>query len=83
MDDLQILHEDSTYSLVDAGVSCGGSDENTGKFLIKGNLFISDYDQQEPDTLTIKSFNGTTLVLFATEAEAGQSVTYTTTLTKQ
>jgi len=75
---LQTLKEDSTYAHYDACYS----DTSTGKFVVKGNLFISDPDSY-PDTVTIKSFNGSTLVFTFPETEQGVTFTTTMTFTKQ
>jgi hypothetical protein len=68
---------------IDAGTVCGGGtigNDYSEKLAIKGDLFITLPDT-DPDTSTIKSFNGSTLVLSFTENN--QSVLVTTTYTKQ
>ena len=74
----QTLNADSTYKSIDV---CN-SDTTTGKYVVKGNLLISDPDAN-PDTVTIKSFNGSQLVITFYETDQGVTYLTTTTLTKQ
>ena len=82
-DDLTKLNADSTFEYVDAGVSCGNGNV-VGTWLVKGNLLITlDEGSSTPDSITIKSFNGTNLVLTSTEVQQNITVVGTITYTKQ
>ena len=82
-DDLQILREDSTYEYVDAGTQCQDDNSGSGKFTVVANLLISDPNTDHPDTATIKSFNGTNLVISSKFSYSGLDIPATMTLTKQ
>ena len=77
-DDNLKLNADSTYNYIDAGTTCSVNGSYDGQWYISGSYFI-----QDGDTSTIKSFNGTTLVLTTTGVSSGISVVATETLTKQ
>ena len=77
--DLNKLNADSTYEYI---TTCNGGNTSEGKWVVKGNLLISDPDTY-PDTVTIKSFNGSTLVFTITETDQGVTVVNTSTYTKQ
>ena len=77
-DDLLQLKDDSTYIYTDAGTTCNPDGSSTGEWYISGSNLI-----QDGDTVNIKSFNGTALVLTYTGTSGGVSATSTTTLTKQ
>jgi len=82
-DDLQIFREDSTFEYQDAGEVCQDNNSGEGRFTIKGNLLLFNPDTDDADTATIKSFNGTTLVVAATVPYSGFEIPGTLTLTKQ
>jgi len=77
-DDIMQLNSDSTYIYTDAGTTCATNGSGSGQWFISGSLFV-----QDGDTLNIKSFNGSALVLTLTESQGGITGTSTTTLTKQ
>jgi len=82
-DDLQTFQEDGNYQYVDAGVTCSGSNDEEGHFLVKGNLLILNPDANTPDTATIKSFSGTKLILSTPVDYGGLTIVGNVTLTKQ
>ncbi|HVV05153.1 MAG TPA: lipocalin family protein [Puia sp.] len=77
-DDLLTLNADSTYVYTDAGTTCTPDGSTSGQWYISGSYLI-----QDGDTVNIKSFNGTALVLTFTGSSGGVTGTSTTTLTKQ
>jgi hypothetical protein len=78
-DDILQLNADSTFAYTDAGTVCTPSGSYSGTWTISGNYFI----QNGTDSATIKSFNGSALVLAVTDNSSGTAITNTTTLTKQ
>ncbi|MBN9382799.1 MAG: hypothetical protein J0H74_18685 [Chitinophagaceae bacterium] len=84
---LKILASPKTeIEFIDAGIICGGGtvgDSHSESLAIKGNLFILSPGTDMADTSTIKSFNGSTLVITTTEENQGISILNTSTLTKQ
>lgn len=78
-DDVLYLNADSTFEAVDAGTTCTINGSGTGTWVVSGNLIIIGGN----DSSTIKSFNGTNLVISQLDTEQSQPVTYTTTLTKE
>ncbi|HEY4208348.1 MAG TPA: lipocalin family protein [Puia sp.] len=76
-DDNQKFNADSTYQYIDAGTQCDSSVSGSGTWYISGNYFI-----QDTDTLIIKSFNGSQLVLTFTDNSFGIPITATETITK-
>ena len=77
-DDILTLNSDSTYVYTDAGTTCSVNGSSTGEWFISGSYFV-----QDGDTATIKSFNGSALVLTIKEDYNGATAVGTTTLTKQ
>jgi len=80
-DDNLKLNADSTYQHIDAGTQCNPPGDEQGTWLISGNYFILN-SQNGIDTATIKSFNGSQLVVSYTDGSYGFPITATETLTK-
>jgi len=78
-DDQLKLNADSTLNYIDAGTTCSPDGSYTGSWVVSGNYLILDGS----DSSTIKSFNGSTLVVTFNLTYQGSTVVNTQTLTKQ
>ena len=81
-DDILQLKADSTMIYTDAGTTCSTDGSETGKWWTSNSYLIQSSNQQN-DTVTIKSFNGTALVVTHPDEYMGVPVTVTFTMTKQ
>lgn len=81
-DDILQLKADSSMILTDAGTTCTPDGSGTGKWYVSGSYLIT-IESQQNDTATIKSFNGTALVLTHPDELGGVPITVTVTMTKQ
>ncbi|HVU55552.1 MAG TPA: lipocalin family protein [Puia sp.] len=81
-DDILQFKADSTFIYTDAGTTCSTDGSGTGKWYISGNYLIQTEDQNN-DTATIKSFNGTALTLTTPVDLLGVPVIFAITMTKQ
>jgi hypothetical protein len=80
-DDNYKFNADSTYQYIDAGTQCDTSYDYSGTWVISGSYIILD-QQGEQDSATIKSFNGSQLVITFTDNSTGFPISATQTFTK-
>ena len=80
-DDNLTLNADSTYQVIDAGTQCNPPDNQTGTWFINGSDFVR-HGPVSTDSGTIKSFNGSQLVVTHTDNSFGIPIVATETLTK-
>ena len=79
LDNATTLKTDLTYTVVDAGTQCSPATDESGTWGLSGTTgFVLD-----GESFTIKSWNGSQLVLTQTDNSGGVTATYTTTLNKQ
>jgi hypothetical protein len=81
-DDILQLQADSNMIYTDAGTTCSTDGSETGKWWTSNSYLIQSSNQQN-DTVTIKSFNGTALVVTHPDELGGMPITVTITMTKQ
>jgi len=77
-DDIYKLNADLTYNIVDAGTVCSPDNNDVSTWSLSGSTLTLDGDPG-----TIKSWNGKTLVVEATDNSSGTAVTYSSTFVKQ
>jgi hypothetical protein len=77
-DDNYKFNADSTYQYIDAGTQCSPPANSEGTWVISGNYIILDGN----DTATVKSFNGSQLVVNYTDNSMGITFIATQTFTK-
>lgn len=77
-DDILKLNVDNTAEFIDAGVKCSPPTDGTGTWDVSGNTLTL-----QGETLTIKSFDGSTLVAEGMQEVMGINVSAVITFAKQ